>query len=86
MLKQSIQRHVWIFFKKCENAVSAIQNVIIMPSLLSLRHEMDKNRNQCRPKGETTTWKNGDGLRKIRIKFFLIKKTNLGVAYALFHP
>ena len=27
--------------KKGENAVSAIQNVIIMPLLLSLRHEMD---------------------------------------------
>ena len=30
--------------------------------------------------------RDGDGLRKIRIKFFLIKKINLGVAYALFHP
>ena len=39
------------FFKKCENEVSAIQNVIIMPPLLSPRHEMDKNRSQCRPKG-----------------------------------
>ena len=60
------------FKKKCENAVSAIENVIIMPSLLSFRHEMDKNRSQC--------------LRKIIIKFSLIKKINLGVAYALFHP
>ena len=57
ILKQSFKRHVWKFFKKFENAVSAIQNVIIMPSLLSLRHEMDKNRSQCRPRGETTTWK-----------------------------
>ena len=55
------------FFKSCENEVSAIQNVIIMPPLLSPRHEMDKNRGQCRPKGEM------DGLRKIRIKFSLIK-------------
>jgi len=86
MLKQSIQRHVWNFLKKCENAVSAIQNVIIMPSLLSVRHEMDTNRSQCGPRGETTTWKNGDGLRKIRIKFSLTKKTILGVTYVLFHP
>ena len=26
--------------------------------------------------------RDGDGLRKIRIKFSLIKKTNMGVAYA----
>ena len=30
--------------------------------------------------------RDGDGLRKIRIKFSLIKKINLGVAYALFNP
>ena len=29
--------------------------------------------------------RDGDGLRKIRIKFSLTKKINLGVAYALFH-
>ena len=30
--------------------------------------------------------RDGDGLRKIRIKFSLIKKTNMGVAYAWAFP
>ena len=107
ILKQSFKRHVWIFLKKCENAVSAIQNVIIMPSLPSLRHEMDQPRPQGfslkkKPWGRGWKWirigasvdpgeklpheRDGDGFRKIGIKFSLIKKINLGVAYALFHP
>ena len=53
---------------------------------LGTRLEMDKNRSECRPRGETTTWKRRGWSSEIRIKFSLIKKINLGVAYALFHP
>ena len=56
ILKQSFKGHVWIFLKKLENAVSAIQNVIIMPSLLSLKHEMD----QPRPQGFSLKKSPGD--------------------------
>ena len=44
------------FKKKLENAVSAIQNVIIMPSLLSLKHEM----HQPRPQGFSIKKSPGD--------------------------
>ena len=53
---------------------------------LGTRLEMDKNRSECRPRGETATWKRRGWSSEIRIKFSLIKKINLGVAYALFHP
>ena len=84
--KTIIKWHVWIFFKKmrkCSLGDSKRYNYAFSAFAQTW------NGWESEPvltQGETTTWKNGDGLRKIRIKFPLIKKTNLGVAYALFHP